>query len=163
MSLDDSGSPVKQDFSAGTIAVDFGTIYRTGFKSLNFAFSTRNFSREVTYAEESFELPLTFGIGVSMDMMDFTSYDSDGHSFILSIEGERPRDYNEQVKVGGEYLFMNTFSLRAGYVYPTDEQGINLGAGLQQEFNDLSFGFDYAYTNFGVFGAVNRFALQFGF
>ena len=81
----------------------------------------------------------------------------------VSVDAENPRDYAEQIKLGGEYTFYNTLSLRAGYIFPTAEQGISLGAGVQQEFAGFGFGADYAYTNFGVFSGVQRIALRLSF
>lgn len=49
---------------------DFGTQFKTGFKSLVFGMSVRNFSGEVKYAQEGFQAPLTFTLGISMDIMD---------------------------------------------------------------------------------------------
>lgn len=152
----------RRDFAAGAVVLDFGVLYRTGFRSLNFAMSLRNLSREVTYAEESFELPLTFRIGMSMNMVDLTSLDPGVHALLLSVDAERPRDYAEQIKAGLEYTFMNTLALRAGYIYPTDEQGVSLGAGVQSALFGVQAGFDYAYTQFGLFGNVNRLAVQLG-
>jgi len=151
------------EFSKSTPAFDFGVLYKTGFRSLNFAMSARNFSPEVTYVQDNFELPLTFRIGVSMDLMDLTSIESDDHSFLLTLDAERPRDFAEHFRIGGEYTFLNTVALRAGYQYPTDERGVSLGAGLQHEFGGIGFGFDYAYTTFGVFDAVNQLALRVSF
>lgn len=160
MGFDDGGSRVTQENALGTIAVDFGALYRTGFRSLNFAVSARNFSSELTYERESFELPLTFRIGTSIDLIDFTSLSGDTHQFLFAVDGVHSRDYKEHVQVGGEYLFMNTLALRAGYVHPTSEQGINLGIGLRQSVGGIGFGFDYAYSEFGELGTVNRLSLQ---
>lgn len=146
-----------------TAAFDFGVLYRTGFRSLNFAASVRNFARELTYAEDSFELPLTLTIGISMDAVDLTGLDPNVHSFLLAIDAERPRDYSEQIKAGVEYTFMRTLSLRAGYVQPSDERGINLGAGLRFGVAGLQAQFDYAYSDFGIFDAVHRVGLSFGY
>ncbi len=147
-----------------TLAYDFGVLYDTGFRSLKFAISVRNFSQELTYVDENFELPLTFNVGLSMDMTDLmANVDPSQHSFNMMLEAERPRDFSEQLKVGGEYTFMNILSLRAGYVFPTDEQGISLGAGLQYGVNNLGFGVDYAYTSFGVFDSVNRLGVHMSF
>ena len=162
MSADpDGGNRQTQDFSKSTVAVDFGVLYQTGLRSLNFAISARNFSRELTYAEENFELPLTFSMGLSADLFEMSGYSSNMHALQMAVEAERPRDYAEQVKVGVEYTFINTLSLRAGYLFPTDEQGINLGAGLQTDVSGITLGVDYAYTQFGTFGTVNRLAVQF--
>ncbi len=151
----------KNDMS--TVAVDFGVLYRTGFRSLNFAMSARNFSRELQYEEENFELPLTFRIGLSMDMIDLTSMDRNMHSLRVAVDAERPRDFAEQLRVGGEYMFYNTLAIRAGYVFPTDEQGVNLGVGLQQSVGSFGIGADYSYSDFGVFDVVHRVALHLSF
>lgn len=165
MDLNDAGTGagLTEDFSESSLAFDFGTIYQTGFRSLSFAMSVRNFSREVTYVEESFELPLTFRIGVAMDMMDFTSLSSEMHSFIVGVDAVRPRDYAEQIRVGGEYLFFNTLALRGGYIFPTDEQGVNLGLGLQQNVMGASFRANYAFSQWNRFDNVNRISIQVGF
>ncbi len=146
-----------------TVAFDFGVLYKTGFESLNLALTVRNFSQELNYVDENFELPLTFNVGVSMNLMDLRSMGSSDHSLLLSVEAERPRDFAEQVKIGGEYSFSNIFFLRAGYVAPTDEEGINLGAGLHYEVSDVGVGVDYAFTSFGVFDNVHRFGVNLSF
>ena len=68
-----------------------------------------------------------------------------------------------QLHIGGEYTFMNILSLRAGYVSPTDEQGVNFGAGLKHEFVGFKFGVDYSYLDFGVFDNVNRFSINISY
>lgn len=153
-----------EDYALSTAAFDLGVIYQTGFRSLNFAFSTRNFSPwEISYVDESFELPLTFQLGLAMDMIDLTQLDTDTHSMLLSVDAMHPRDYSEQIHVGGEYIFMNTLALRAGYIFPEDEQGISLGVGLQQSLSGFAASFNYAYTQFGRFGNVNRLSLQLSY
>lgn len=162
--MGDGGSDgVWQSNKESTVAFDIGVIYATGFESLKFAMSARNFSREITYHEENFELPLLLTIGLSMDMTDLFAVDQTTHSFVLAVDAYRPRDFYEAVNVGAEYTFMDILSLRGGYVYPTDEQGINLGAGINTGFTGVGLGVDYAYTNYGILGNVNRFSLQFGF
>lgn len=156
-------APEQAQLEKGTGVVDFGVLYRTGFRSLNFAVNVRNFSGEIDYAEQSVELPLNFRIGMSMDMIDFAPQYQDMHSFRVSVDATHPRAYNEQVKVGGEYTFMNTLALRGGYTYPTDEESVNLGAGLRLPVGDASFGFDYSYTDFGIFDTVHRLGVQMTF
>jgi len=156
----DVGNLEEKNYALSTAVFDFGILYRTGFKSLNLAMSARNFSQELTYAEESFELPLNFRIGVSMDVMDLTAMDPGMHSLVLSVDTERPRDFSEQVKLGAEYLLMNKFAVRAGYIAPTDEQGLSFGFGLN---NIAGLDIDYAYSQFGIFGNVNRFMIKYGF
>jgi len=154
-SLDKAGN------TASVWAFDFGILYRTGFKSLDFGMTVRNFSREVRYVNEGFQLPLTFKIGVSMNLLDFTDLDRNTHSFLLTVDAIHPRDFQEQIMVGAEYVFLKTLALRIGYVGPADEHGISYGAGVQAELAKLNFGLDYAYVPFGVFGDVHRFTFQF--
>jgi hypothetical protein len=147
--------------AASVLAFDFGVMYKTGFKSLNFGMSVRNFSREVRYQNEGFQLPLTFKIGFSMNMLDLTDLDANTHQFLVVADWGHPRDFKEQLMIGGEYTFMNLLALRAGYVWPADEHGVSYGVGLRPELAGLGFGLDYAYTPFGVFGQVHRFTFQF--
>jgi hypothetical protein len=140
-------------------AFDLGTTYKTGFKSLVFGMSVRNFSKEVRFAREGFQLPLTFNIGVSMDMLDFMSQFSEAHQVFLSLDAAHPRSYPEFLRVGMEYGFQRTFFLRLGYVSNRDEENISYGFG----FSKFGLGFDYAYTPFGVFDNVQRFSLNFTF
>jgi hypothetical protein len=151
-----------RDLRMRNIALDLGAIYRTGFRSLNFAIRVRNFAPEVMYVRESFELPLTFQTGVSMNLMDFTNLDQTMNSFVLSVDAERHRDYAEQLRIGGEYMLMNTLALRAGYAYPADEKGISLGAGLNVNVSGVGLSADYAYTQFGLFGGVNQLGIKLG-
>lgn len=160
MSTSSNGDLDRATNEESVVAFDFGMLYETGFRSLTFAAAARNFAREVEYEEESYELPLLLKIGVSMDLMDFTNMSRDLHSLVVSIDTESPRDYSEQIKIGGEYTFMETISLRAGYVFPTDQQGINAGVGIHRTLAGVRIGGDYAYTDFGVFDGVHRIGLQ---
>ncbi len=147
-------------YKTSLMAFDFGVLYKTGYKSLNVGMCIRNFSREVTYVEEGFQLPLTFRIGLSMDVVDLTSLDNAKHSLLVSVDAEHPRDFAEQVKIGAEYVYMRTVALRLGYVSPADEHGFTFGMGLRQDADNIGFGVDYAYTPFGVFGGVHRVGLS---
>jgi hypothetical protein len=159
-----------QDNVASTLAYDFGVLYHTGFRSLTLAMAVRNFSPEVRYEDEGFELPLNFHMGVSMNMLDLTNADPNMHSLLLSVDANRPRDYSEMITLGTEYTFMRTFMLRAGYAFlvdgdvrDSDQQGVSVGAGVRQSIGGVGFGADYAYTQFGVFDDVHRVALQISF
>jgi len=150
-----------ESFEMNVVAFDFGIQYKTGFESLKFGMSVRNFARELKYIEESFQLPLTFKLGLSIDLIDFTTVNPDIHSLLVAVDASHPRDYTEQVDFGLEYLFLKTFALRFGYTFPADEQGFSLGAGVNQEIGNFGFRLDYAYTSFGIFDDIHRFTIQF--
>lgn len=158
-------SSTTRAFDESTVAFDFGILYNTGFRSLVLGMSARNFSREITYVQNSFELPLTFQFGLAMDLVDFTSMDPNMHSFNLRVDAQRPRDFQEHLKVGGEYTFMSIFSLRAGMAetfVQDEERGFSLGAGLNLAVSNIQLTADYSYTEFGVFDSVNRFSIGLG-
>lgn len=161
--FDQSGGRMVEDFSVDVAAFDFGILYHTGFKSLNFGMSIRNFSTEISYKDENFQLPLTFRIGMSIDALDLTTIDPEMHSLLVAVDASHPRDYPEQISMGMEYTFMNTFSVRGGYTFPTDEQEFSAGVGLKQKLADIRFSVDYSYTPFGVFSDVHRVSLNLGY
>lgn len=152
----EDGTTTTKENKANAIAYDFGTVYRTGIKSIAFGMSVRNFSSEVKYEEEGFQLPLVFTVGVSANLLDFVDLLGSDQSLILSFDSTHPRSHPEQIKVGLEYQFMKILSLRGGYVSGNDEDDFTFGLGVS------SFGveFDYAYTPFGVFDNVQRFTAR---
>lgn len=158
---DGAGGYETQSYSASTGVLDFGILYKTGFESLNFAMALRNFSPEVSYDNENSELPLTFKIGISMDVLDLT--DLEDHSLLVSIDANRPRDYDEQLLFGLEYAFINRFIVRGGYGFPKDEEKLAFGFGIKQPLGGIDLGVDYSYTQFGVFGEVSRLSVQLAF
>lgn len=134
------------------LVFDFGTQFKTGFKSLVFGMSVRNFSQEVKYSQEGFQAPLTFTLGISMDLMDFVEQSSFDQSLYLSIDASHYRDHPEQLKIGMEYKLMRAFSLRGGYTTNSYQSGWSYGLGVSQ----LGFAIDYSYTPFGEFEKVQR-------
>jgi hypothetical protein len=160
---DGSGGYVMDSYSASAGVLDFGVLYKTGFKSLNFGMALRNFSTEVSYDDEESELPMTFKIGVSMNVLDLANIDPNTHSLLVSVDANRPRDYDEQLFFGVEYSFINRFVLRGGYGFPKDEEKLSFGGGIKQPIGSMELSVNYSYTQFGVFGEVNRFSAQIGF
>ncbi len=156
VSFDNSGNTISETNAIDAAAFDFGILYHTGFKSLDFGMSVRNFSTELKYKEESFQLPLNFRIGISMNLFDLTDIDRNMHSLLLSIDASHPRDFAEQLFIGGEYTFINKFSIRAGYEFPKDEGGFSAGFGIMEQLSGINMGIDYSYTDFGIFNDTNN-------
>ena len=139
------------------LAFDFGTLFKTGIKSLAFGMSIRNFSKEIKYADEGFQLPLVFTMGISMDMMDLFEIGGPAQSLYLSVDATHYRSHAEQLIVGVDYTLMDFLSLRGGYVSSNDEDGLNFGFGVSH----FGLTIDYAYTPFGVFDKVQRMTVRF--
>tara|TARA_R110002096_G_scaffold151859_2_gene314606 strand:- start:5281 stop:6297 length:1017 start_codon:yes stop_codon:yes gene_type:complete len=164
MNTDGAGGYLSESFSASTGVLDFGVLYKTGFESLNFAMVVQNFSKEISFDDESAELPMTFKIGLAMDVIDLTKLDGNTHSLLVSIDARRPRDYDEQLVLGLDYGFLNRFNIRGGYAIPSeDEESISFGGGITQPLGKINLSVDYAYTEFGVFGNVNRISFRLDF
>jgi hypothetical protein len=157
---DSYGNPLKSTSSKDVLVFDFGMLYKTGFKSLNFGVAVRNFSQEVKYEREGFQLPLIFKIGISINAIDLVDLNHETHSLLFSVDATHPRDYPEQVNLGAEYVFMEILAVRGGYMSNNDEYGWTYGLGLQKTIGDIKLGFDYSNTPFGVFTEVSRISLN---
>jgi hypothetical protein len=144
---------------------NFGVKFFPGFESFRFAMSIRNFSTQAKYEEVGAQLPLTFAVGVGMDILDVIRPDhSDGTSFLISSEFLHPNNYTERVNIGGEYtLIGGLIALRGGYQFNRDVQGLSGGFGLAPELGGTEARIDYSYTDMAVFSGVNRFSLGISF
>ncbi len=139
-------------------AADFGTYFESGVRSINFGMSVRNYSQEVKYVTESFQLPLAFTLGVSGDLIEMiTGNASSFQKATLSAEMTHYRAHPEQIMIGLDYQLLELFAFRAGYVANNYEDDLSFGVGVKK------FGLvaDYAYTPFGIFGNVQRITIRF--
>lgn len=144
-------------------SIDFGTIFYPGLlPSLRVGMSIKNFSPEFEYEKESFQLPLTFVMGVAVDLFDFVG-SGGNNSLLLTLDALHPRDYTERIHVGAEYWFANMVALRGGYKSNYDEESWSIGGGLKLSLGGIALKVDYAYSDFGVFNNVNRFTIGASF
>ena len=153
------GSTVENKVSG--VAFDFGTMFYPGVKSFRFGMSIRNFSPQLKYQQTSFQLPLTFTIGVAMDVLDLLG--EHNNSLLVAIDAVHPRDYTERMHIGAEYTILNMIALRAGYKFNYDEEGITAGVGLNTDLSGLKLKIGYAYSDFGVFDNVSRISFGLAF
>lgn len=146
--------------SKGALIFDGGMLYKTGFKSVVVGASIRNFGQEVTYIDKNYPLPQTLNIGVSSYL--FSDDDPlistlEDHSLLLSADIIQPRDYDQQYAIGMEYSFSKMLFLRGGYLINSDNEGINLGAGISFKGTNV----DYAFSDHGEFlGSVHRISVS---
>jgi len=140
-----------------SFAVDFGTLYYTGWQDLRIAMSVRNFSQQERYVRQRFELPLMMNIGVAMDVMPLISGEEGDTKLTVAVDALHPRDYSERMHVGAEFAMKDMLFVRAGYKFNYDEEGLTAGIGLDKMFGNIGIKFDYAYGSFGdFFGEVHR-------
>jgi hypothetical protein len=107
---------------------------------------------------DPYDLPLLFRIGASMDVLKGL-YDS---NLILSVDALHPSDDVESINIGGEYVFHNLLSLRAGWkqLFAKDtQQSVVLGGGVRYDISGTTLAFDYSYLYFGVLPNIQMFSL----
>jgi hypothetical protein len=147
---------VTNSFKLNPLAFDFGTLFKTGLKSLAFGISIRHFSGQLKYEQEQFQMPLLFTLGVSMDVMDFLEKAKENQSLIVSVDLTHDRSYPEQLLIGINYTFLNTISLRLGYNSHSDLEKFSYGGGVSQ----FGFAIDYAYTPMKYFDNLQRITVR---
>jgi len=136
---------------------DFGTLYYTGFKSLAFGMSVRNFSNEIKYEDEGFQLPLTFTMGISMDLLDLLSNKPKGMKLFTTVDAVHYRSHAEQINIGLEFSYLDMFYFRGGFRSNNDEDDVTFGFGISK----FGLAIDYASTPFGNIGTVQRISIKF--
>jgi hypothetical protein len=157
-SSDPANPALTRENVVSTMAYDFGLLFYPGFESFAFGMSVRNFSPRVKYEMIGFELPLTFALGVGLDLMDFFGEYPD-YSLNIGVEMLHPRDWQELFHVGGELAYKDMIFLRAGYKFRYSQEGLNAGIG----FSYGGVKIDYSYSEFELFDMINRVSVGFAF
>lgn len=170
------------NMSASGFAFDVGTIYTTTFNDLKIGASISNFGTKMRldgqdisfnnfpdggqgtgpqnvpslYKTESYDIPLQFRIGLSMDVLKM-----DMVRATASVDATHPNDNVEYINSGMEVAFDEMFFGRIGYnAYGMDnsEQGLTWGAGfLVQVSNVNAVKVDYAFADHGRLKDVQYF------
>ena len=155
------------DLKSKSWAVDLGTHYNTGFKTIRFAVSIVNFGPNIkpkgktTAGEEyeDFSPPTIFRFGIAFD-----PYFSSMHKITTTMQVNHPVDNAEDINIGTEYWWRQMLALRAGYRTGADEGGLSAGMGILLTPPVISqLILDYAYSDFGRLGSVQRFSLGLSF
>ena len=159
-------------FSAYTFAWDVGTNYDLGYKGIRLAMSAQNFGGAVEFLEEgsqaeSFDLPIVFRIGLSMNLLSPDGNGlgtlGSGHVLRMGVEAINTNDYNERFHVGGEYTFNDFLAVRAGYRMNYAEGNLALGFGISPEISGMEVRVDYAYVGYEFLDAPHRFSLTLAY
>jgi opacity protein-like surface antigen len=174
--------------SASSFAMDFGVLFHSDIYGLRIGATITNFGTEMqmdgkdllvqhdidpnnygnndqilaTLQTDEFPLPLTFRIGLAMDVLN-----SEEHRITLATDALHPNDNDESVNVGAEYMFNNLIAFRVGYkslFLDNSEEGLTAGVGLNYNFtNEFGVRVDYAYQDFGVLDYTQHFSLGIKF
>jgi hypothetical protein len=163
------------ELSMRAVLFDLGTFYRTGWKSLRFAVAVTNFGGDigptgsfdyknlnneiVTRSDfQKFPPPILFRIGIAGEF-----YEREDHKLSGSVQLNHPNDNIENINLGLEYWWREMFALRTGYATARTEENFSAGFGVRVPVKGMGVNVDYAFSNFGRLGYVNRFALNLQF
>ena len=176
--------------SASAFAIDAGTVFKTdmlggltiGAVLSNFGTSMKLEGRDARYyiqvdetklgsndvipvniEMDSWDLPLSFQIGVSTEAINYDKY-----KLIVSADALIPSNDYQSVNVGTEFSFMEVFSVRAGYnslFLKDSEGGFTFGAGVNSNIllSSAVIRFDYAFRDFGKLKNVHNFSIGIKF
>ena len=157
------------DTKVDNISFNFGIYYETGFKSLRLAMTARNLGPDSDYTgfdaifglPQTVRMPIDYRLGIGYDFIE----DSADNDHLLSgyLEGVHPNDGPERIHTAVEYKFMNILSVRGGYRFNYDEQGVTAGGGLTFSFAQIKGRFDYAYVDYGRLDVTHLFTVGFAF
>ncbi len=175
--------------SASTLALDVGSILRTGFYGLrigmalsNFGgdiqFSGRdlilkadiddtidgNYSNDVDLRTETWPLPLMIRIGVSMDIMGSGEalIQSQSNRLTMAIDAEHPNDGPEHLNLGVEYAIREMVYFRGGYRHNYDQETWTLGTGINLDIHGLGqVKLDVSAKPMDVFGNTTILSVEF--
>lgn len=176
--------------SASAFAIDAGTKFRTdlfggmiiGASILNFGTPMQISGRDSRYfisvdktklgsndqipsniEMDSWDLPLTFQIGVSTNAINTENY-----RLTVAADAIHPNNEYESMNLGFEAAFKNFIFLRGGYqnaFMKDSEGGLSFGVGINSKLilADAFINFDYAYRDFGRLLNVHTFSLGIAF
>ncbi len=169
--------------SLSAFALNVGTLYRISENGLRIGASISNFGTRATYDgrdlriqydqnptrfgdnanlpaalfTDSYPLPIMFRVGLGMPL----NFGEDNR-VTVAIDAFHPSDNTESISFGGEWMFMKTLALRAGYqnLFQKDsELGLTLGAGIQYRMDDYNLNFDYGWADHGRLDKTHRLTL----
>jgi hypothetical protein len=142
---------------------DFGIRYNTGFRSVELASAVQNFGPDVKYAKEANPVPLLFRFGIAADLIGSNALligDEEENRLTVAFDIFHPNDYAQQGHLGVEYEFATFLSLRGGYKFNYDFEGMTFGGGLRHTVAGIPLTLDYSYGSMGTYlGHAQRISL----
>lgn len=174
--------------SASTVGFDLGVLFLSDIYGLRIGATITNFGPDMqidgkdlyvqhdinsqifgnndqilaTLNTDEFQLPLTFRVGLAMDVLKTSM-----HRFTVGVDATHPSDNDESLNIGAEYAFNNLVFIRGGYkslMLDNAEEGLTLGFGLNYDIApNLGIFVDYAYQDFGILENTQHFAIGLKF
>jgi hypothetical protein len=153
-----------ESYSAGSVAVDLGALYKTPIPKLTLGVDVQNLGPSLGF-QQAFSLPINVRFGVGYKPLP---------NITVASDYTQPIETAGEWSIGGEYGYRDTLFVRMGYRYqgaidynqtytgygPAVASGLNMGLGIKAL---KSYTFDYAYVPYGFLGTTHRFSLTMKF
>lgn len=173
--------------TAGGVAFDVGTMFTTPFAGIRLGAAIANFgskmsmngdelltvvdidpnhagnnkSNRALLKTDRFDMPLNMRVGLAGEAIH-----NDAGRLTLAVDAVVPNNSEPYMNLGVEgALLGELLHVRAGYselLLPDALRSWTFGGGLQYDFGNLRFNFDYAFETQKYFSGVNRFTLSLG-
>lgn len=193
LSLGITGKYYREEIDAasiGTVALDLGAIYKLGYKDLTIGARMQHLGESMEYYYIPIDLPMVFSFGGSMTVIDADDFkaklfldamkplDTDqqilmavdvklfgiasvrtGYKF--NLQGKEDEFQTNSVYYPDEEVWRTQWYNKQ--TFPRTDEGFSIGAGVNIPIGDYELVFDYAYTDFDLMDATNRFSMNFKF
>ncbi len=157
--------------TTNAVLFDLGSIYYLGYGSVRIATSLTNFGPQLTpsghyvspytgevRAYDGFDPPLMFRYGIAFEPLE-----NQTQRITATFELNQPADNRQLMKAGMEWSWQRRLALRTGYNFNADQLNFSAGAGLYAPIGQSQAQVDYAFTEGGELGKINRISLGFRF
>ena len=157
--------------SSNGFAIDVGTYFWTGFKTLRIAMSMQNIGPDMkfsgTYQQyiykgnevvtedrnyTAYPIPMNFRLGAAMEVIKDSR-----KRLTLSVESDHPSDFNQTLAIGAEFAYSNMIFIRSGYNFGLDLGGFGFGFGIKKG----GFSLDYSFSDMGEWPDIHRLSITF--
>jgi hypothetical protein len=145
-------------FTANAVSLDIATLYTTDYRDFRFGMMISNFGSNIQFVSEDYPLPTNFTFGMSGNAIE-----AGASRLLLSVAAVKPNDGKPLGQIGAEWSLRDVLYLRGGYRPNHDTATYSLGAGVQTRIDPFELGFNYAYNDQSLLGAVHRFGIDLRF
>lgn len=156
-------------YNASIWSFDVGSLYNTGWKGIRLAMAAQNFSSQARWLhtgeknQQSYEMPLLYRIGASMDLLGgedlLLGGNPNSQKLTFNVDAIHSNDYSERVNIGMEYVFLNQFYFRGGYRINVDEGALSFGIGINTKITGMNMQIDYSYVSFDFLDSPHRISM----
>ncbi|MCH7689948.1 MAG: PorV/PorQ family protein [candidate division Zixibacteria bacterium] len=167
------------EVSASGLSFDFGFTYEPRIYGLTLGLAIRNYGPDIVFSGSGFErldannrpvsssdagaeLPTSIDLGLAYNFMN-----NGLNSATMSTNFRSNNLSNDNFNGGLEYVYDERYSLRAGYLYSSNENflyGFSLGAGVSVDLGeDARLTFEYSWTDTEVFNSNQYFTMKASF